>query len=344
MNELLSEQWAHDLAVRIQLLRRLKDIACADLRSSYRLPLRRRRWTPVQSASADAVAAFLKAAETAVRRREGRRLRGRSLLDHWRGISVTQAYENVHAAEVCLVDLMTEDQVRVMVPSVVARAQAVLDADDPRMQDVQKLLRCDDPGKLTCRAQFKQAVRAGFSAEDQIFGRVRTFRNLVLKCTGLLFVLVAVMIGLVSTHPESMPLCFSPGNDVMSMACPSGDHALPTPEDIFIVAGLGLLGSAASAAFAIRGLHGIPTPYDIPVALAVFKLPLGAFSAVTGLLLLGGDFVPGFSELDSQRQILAYALTFGYAQQLVSRLVDNRARDIVSRLPTAHPRASAKAN
>jgi hypothetical protein len=62
---------------------------------------------------------------------------------------------------------------------------------------------------------------------------------------------------------------------------------------------------------------------------------------VTGLLLLGGNFVPGLSELDSQRQILAYALAFGYAQQLVSRLIDDRARMIVSRLPAFTPTAAA---
>jgi hypothetical protein len=122
--------------------------------------------------------------------------------------------------------------------------------------------------------------------------------------------------------------------------CPSGDGKQPSPDDVMIVAGLGLLGSAAAAAFSIRGIQGIPTPYDVPVALAFFKLPLGAFTAVTGLLLLGGNFVPGLSELDSQRQILAYALVFGYAQQLVSRLVDDRARTIVSRLPVPQPTAA----
>jgi hypothetical protein len=50
--------------------------------------------------------------------------------------------------------------------------------------------------------------------------------------------------------------------------------------------------------------------------------------------LLGGRFVPGLSELDSQRQILAYALVFGYAQQLLSRLIDNRAHTILNSLPS----------
>jgi hypothetical protein len=207
---------------------------------------------------------------------------------------------------------------------------------------VRELVEHHDP--VICRAHVQQALRAGFTAEDQVFARVRTFRNLVLKCTALLIVLIAVMAGLVASHPESLPLCFSPGSDASSLACPHGDRTLPSPEDIFIVAGLGLLGSAAAAAFAIRGVRGIPTPYDIPVTLAVFKLPLGAFTAVTGLLLLGGDFVPGFSALDNQRQILAYALTFGYAQQLVSRLIDNRARAIVGRLPIAPPGTAATAS
>jgi hypothetical protein len=51
------------------------------------------------------------------------------------------------------------------------------------------------------------------------------------------------------------------------------------------------------------------------------------------MLLLGGDFVPGLSELDNQPQILAYALLFGYAQQIVSRLIDDQAHTVLDRLP-----------
>jgi len=98
---------------------------------------------------------------------------------------------------------------------------------------------------------------------------------------------------------------------------------------VAIVAGLGLLGGAVAAAFAIRKVRGTSTPYDVPLALAILKVPTGALTAVVGIVLLGGAFVPGLSELDSQRQILAYALIFGYAQQLATRLIDNRAQDIL---------------
>jgi hypothetical protein len=335
-NDVLQEQWARDLSVRIEVLRHQKLIACADHRA-HRWGHRRARHL-----AAEAVDHFLYEAEQAIRPRP-RWPHGRRPLDHWRGITVVKAYESVHAAEMFLVDLLSDDQIRVLLPAVVARAQATLDPGDPLRKDLGSLQEWRT-GRKVCRVRFQQAMRAGFRAEDQIYLRIRTFRNLVVKCTVLLVVLMAIMVWLVATHPRSMPLCFAPGTSTVATGsaptiCPSGDHKQPSPDDIMIVAGLGLLGSAAAAAFSIRGIQGIPTPYDIPVALAFFKLPLGAFTAVTGLLLLGGNFVPGLSDLDSQRQILAYALAFGYAQQVVSRLVDDRARMIVSRLPSVAPAA-----
>jgi hypothetical protein len=52
----------------------------------------------------------------------------------------------------------------------------------------------------------------------------------------------------------------------------------------------------------------------VPFALIARKLPTGALTAVLGLLLLRGGFVPGLSALDSTGQILAWALIFGAAQ------------------------------
>jgi hypothetical protein len=40
------------------------------------------------------------------------------------------------------------------------------------------------------------------------------------------------------------------------------------------------------------------------------KLPAGALTAIAGLILILGDFIPGLSELDNQGQILAYAIVF----------------------------------
>lgn len=83
----------------------------------------------------------------------------------------------------------------------------------------------------------------------------------------------------------------------------------------------------------IRNLKGTSTPYDVPVALAMLKVPLGAFTAMLAVVAIQGDFVPGLSVLDSQEQILAYALIFGFAQQLLTRLLDQRAQTLLEGLP-----------
>jgi hypothetical protein len=102
-----------------------------------------------------------------------------------------------------------------------------------------------------------------------------------------------------------------------------------------------LLGGGLSGAVSIRHLQGSSTPYDIPVTLSLLKLPSGALSAIVGLLLIRGEFVPGLSQLDNQPQILAYAFLFGIAQQLVTRLVDRQAQDVLGKLPSKEP-TSAK--
>ena len=83
----------------------------------------------------------------------------------------------------------------------------------------------------------------------------------------------------------------------------------------------------------IRNLRGTSTPYDVPVALALLKVPLGAFTAILGLVAIQGDFVPGLSALDSQQQILAYALVLGYAQQVFTYSLDRRAQTLLNGLP-----------
>jgi hypothetical protein len=104
--------------------------------------------------------------------------------------------------------------------------------------------------------------------------------------------------------------------------------------DLFAVALLGLVGGALSAAVFIRDLYTNATPYNVSIPLAMLKLPAGAMTALAGIILLAGEFVPGFTAVDKQIQILAYALVFGFAQQLFTQVVDQRARRLVSNVPT----------
>ena len=54
-----------------------------------------------------------------------------------------------------------------------------------------------------------------------------------------------------------------------------------------------------------------------------------------------GGFVPGLSALDTSAQILAWALIFGYAQQLFTRLVDQQAHSVLDAVGSADRKAAA---
>lgn len=106
-------------------------------------------------------------------------------------------------------------------------------------------------------------------------------------------------------------------------------RATASPWDVFVVALVGLMAAALAGAAAIRGVQGTSTPYSLPVSLALLKLPSGALTAVLGVLLMRGQFVPGLSALDTPEQIVAWAIVFGYSQQLVTRFVDQRAQTVL---------------
>ena len=103
-----------------------------------------------------------------------------------------------------------------------------------------------------------------------------------------------------------------------------------SPQDLIIVELVGLTAAAIATAAAIRRIRGSSERYGLPVALAALKLPTGAITAFLGLLLMRGQFVPGLSALDTSAQILAWALIFGYAQQLFTRLVDQQGQTVLN--------------
>jgi hypothetical protein len=194
------------------------------------------------------------------------------------------------------------------------------------------------------RSSLRDAMQVSYDAADEQYARVRSFRNVLITGAVLLSMLVIAVCLVAAWYPRTIPLCSNPSSttaaaaaNVRQMVCPTSEMAatsVPRGGDVAVVALMGVLGAALSATLAVQKLRGTAAPYAVPVALACFKLPAGALTAIAGLLLLKGDFVPGFSQLDSQGQILAYALVFGVAQHLVTRFVDQRADDVVSSLPS----------
>ncbi len=266
----------------------------------------------------------------------------------WGGRLIEAAYQNLHGAEAALAGLYDWDDLEAEAPEAIARVEAGLQRDDPRREAARALGNLDR-GTMTlgeARAALTKAISVGHAAADHEHSRLRNFRNAVVVSSvviGLLLVAFATYVGF---HPEKVPLCFTPTNAEGAPAtwvCPTGEypwdsktptiHGPTSKHDVLVILLLGVLGGALSAAVSIRGLTGASTPYDVPLALAALKLPFGALTALGTLIALQGDFVPGLSELDSQGQILAYALVFGYAQQLLSGLLDRKAQSLLEAAP-----------
>jgi hypothetical protein len=313
--------WVQQVAVAAEALETRLNVA------------RARGLKPGAEAAAVGVAEFIKRARDAALRHDP--IPGR-WGNWWRGTLVEAAYRNLHAARAQMVDLYNEAELFAEAPSAVSRAQATMHRDDPRCIASADLAALPVPKR---RARLRALIEDGYEGLDQQHAQLRSFRNIVLMSALSLAVLVTVTAWVVSMNPTVMPLCFpdESASGVILHAlknCPTRSGTTgPSGGDVLIVGLLGLLGGSLAAAVSIRSLKGTATPYDVPVALAMLKAPLGAFTSIVGLVAIQGRFVPGLSVLDSQEQILAYALVLGYGQQVFTRLLDQRAQTLLSGLP-----------
>jgi hypothetical protein len=208
------------------------------------------------------------------------------------------------------------------------------------------------------RGKIVTTVRAASSAGLREHVRLRSFRNVVVVTT-VLMALLAIGVALIGFfRPTLIPLCFAPEESGEAVVvCPTAQSApfsttqqaganapqpatqvediddatqrTASPQDLMVVELVGLAAAAVATAAAIRRIKGSSERYGLPVALAALKLPTGAITAFLGLLLMRGQFVPGLSALDTSAQILAWALVFGYAQELFTRLVDQQGQTVL---------------
>ncbi len=277
------------------------------------------------------------------------------------GAAVERANSHLDAVETDLLRLARDPYLRGALPDLVAQVRAHLPAKDPRRQRVEEVEAAvaeRPPGEPLEKLDTERvlfAVRAATREGRLEIRRVRSFRNILLVTAVFLALGVGglTLVGLF--EPDVVPLCFAPNET--AVVCPtatqeiSGDgapaespgeqtgaqaqalddrvRATASSWDIPVVEIVGLLAAALAGAFSLRGIRGTSTPYSLPVALALLKLPAGALTAVLGLLLMRGGFVPGLSALDSSAQIIAWAVLFGYSQQIFTRLVDEQAKTVL---------------
>ncbi len=270
------------------------------------------------------------------------------------GSQYERTASNMDAAEADLLQIAPDWYLRGQMPSVIRHVERHLPASDRRLAQLRDLAADPDDEDLSRadRGRIVAAHRAASSAATREHARVRSFRN-VLAVASLVLVILAAGVAVTGfVSPGTVPLCFEPAtNGALVVVCPTEQSVfvpapqqgvgLSTPDiddvvrntagpwDLVTVELIGLLAAAVAGAAGLRNIRGTSTPFALPVALAVLKLPTGALTAFLGLLLMRGGFVPGLSALDTSAQILAWAIVFGYAQQLFTRFVDQQARTVL---------------
>ncbi|MCW2636860.1 MAG: conserved rane protein of unknown function [Blastococcus sp.] len=280
-----------------------------------------------------------------------------------RSARMERAFCNIDGAQAEVLRRTPGDYLSGLLPDLLAHVRAHLPPTHPERMAVEDLAAEDltatsVPAPLTDaqRATVVSAVGTASAAARREHSRLRSFRNIVIMTTVAMLVLAGGLAVMGARQPAWIPLCFAP-QGLESVVCPTATAALPDdpatgvpasgadtasaiaataqPHDIALVMLVGLAAAAVTGAAALRHVRGTSTPFAVPVALVALKLPTGALTALFGLLLIQGGFVPGLSALDSSGQILAWALLFGAAQQLVTGLVDKKAQSVLDSVGSA---------
>ena len=127
-------------------------------------------------------------------------------------------------------------------------------------------------------------------------------------------------------NPDLISICPTNPQTGKAEACLRGMG--PARGDLLEVILVGSLAGLLSALLPLSRVQRVPSPYSLPTAQVMLKAPAGGAAALVGILLMQGEVFTGLAR-QSGSGILAYAALFGFAQQLLSGLVDRRASSLL---------------
>ncbi len=98
--------------------------------------------------------------------------------------------------------------------------------------------------------------------------------------------------------------------------------------DVASVEGWGVLGGIIGAVVSLKRIRTSRDPTSLHVAQLALKLPAGALTALFGVVLLQSSVLPSLVPV-TNGQLAAYAVLFGFAQEGLTRLVDQQSNRIL---------------
>jgi hypothetical protein len=265
------------------------------------------------------------------------------------GVAFERAWARLNAAKNDLLRRGPDDYVKGSIPGIVRHGQSHMLKDDPRLMRLQDLAaeskRPDWRPTDAERELVVSVARTARFAHAQEVRRLRHFRNMLILVVLSMSAFTAILCIAFTFKDDVLPLCFTVNSTASNaperevrVVCPTRESELKKSDDVddiiagttthwdvLTVAGLGAGSAALAAAASLRNVRASNEPYTLVVTLAALKVLSGSLTAVFGIILMRGEFIPGLSALDFPGQILAWALIFGYAQQIFTGAVDTQA-------------------
>jgi len=256
------------------------------------------------------------------------------------------AQSHLDATQNLIIWLASPEDIKAMIPQLVALTEEHFPTKDPRrvrIKEIAKLVQTTGELSLSQRAFLAETASLARRLLHKETLRVRSFVRIVTAVTGAML-LIAIGIAIAAFNwPGMVPLCFTPQDAGRFMVvCPthSSVSTLGKPhtnqiahtaqaQDYLVIEIVGTVSAAIASAASLRRIRGTALPYNVPLVISALKLPTGALTAPLGLLLMRGGFVPGLSSLDSSAQIIAWAIVFGYSQQLFTKFVDSQGQALL---------------
>jgi hypothetical protein len=265
----------------------------------------------------------------------------------WSGADIERAWRSVHRAKQELFLVAREEDVRSMLPALRAKVERYVTTKTEREKYETWLTEMEKSGSTLDREQLRETRNAVDRESDQGYENIRRFRNALLAAfvgASILLVVLAFSSGWV----PGLPLCGAEGSVVgeeetvepASVATHSSPTSQPSPspggqgvsgEECVPAWQVELVGAAGALIAAAAAFWGVPKsgePFGLRGVQAVVKVPMGALMALVGTMLLQGEVIDA---LDPQPvpEVLAYAAVFGFAQQVVTRFIDNKATTLL---------------
>jgi hypothetical protein len=295
------------------------------------------RWLLAQTGETAESLALANAVQSELGRAEKIAVTRRSFKQLITGANVLAARQYLDAATIDLLRLAPLEQVASLLPNLYAQTAESLPSNDVRLPVLAKFLASTESSEKSLTESDRFAVIAAFQGAQQQGQRekrrIRNFRDVIVGVS--LFVgSLALLAGIFSFFkPHFFSLCFTSQSGI---ACPTREFpssqgsAAPQPFDTPVVEFAGLLAASIAGATALRNIRGSADPYSLQVALAFLKLPTGAMTAFLGLLLLRANLIPITASVTGSAQIIGLVVILGYAQQLLTGLVDKQAQTVLA--------------